>query len=196
MLFHATAAFTGILLYASGQASAAPNAAPAASCRPPSNENIPGMHTNNVAAFNCPPCTLSHLTHAALQAAMNDFAYIFYTEKDVSKAFNKYVATNYLQHNPDVADGRDAAITALTPLFGSSTNGFVVGSPENLMCEYNYFTDAFLYQLVRVMVGPEYTTIHLKATNEGGPFFNVFDVYKMQDSCIVEHWDCLEQIGK
>jgi predicted SnoaL-like aldol condensation-catalyzing enzyme len=42
------------------------------------------------------------------------------------------------------------------------------------------------------MVGPEYTTIHIKATTVGGPNYNVFDVYRTQGSCIIEHWDCLE----
>lgn len=50
-------------------------------------------------------------------------------------------------------------------------------------------------QIARVMVGPEYTTIHIKAMMKGQASSNVFDVYKTIGSCIVEHWDCLEEIA-
>jgi len=54
---------------------------------------------------------------------------------------------------------------------------------------YSYFS-----QIARVMVGPEYTTIHIKALTDGQPPFNVFDVYRTIGSCIVEHWNCMEEI--
>ncbi|OOQ88915.1 hypothetical protein PEBR_09818 [Penicillium brasilianum] len=100
------------------------------------------------------------------------FASIFYVEKDVESAFDQYVAKYYVQHNPGIADGRDAAVEALTPLFSEKENYF---------------------QIARVMVGPEYTTIHIKALTEGQAS-NVFDVYRTIGSCIIEHWDCLEEI--
>jgi predicted SnoaL-like aldol condensation-catalyzing enzyme len=45
-----------------------------------------------------------------------------------------------------------------------------------------------------VMVGPEYTTIHIKALTDGQAPYNVYDVYRTIGSCIVEHWDCMEEI--
>lgn len=57
---------------------------------------------------------------------MDDFAYLFYTAKNVTAAFDKYVATNYVQHNPNIADGRAAAIVALDPLFSSPSTSFDV----------------------------------------------------------------------
>jgi hypothetical protein len=95
-------------------------------CKASSGTVITGINTNNVTSFDCPEATRQHLSQQELQCAMDDFAYIFYTEKNVTKAFNKYVATNYVQHNPNIADGRSAAITALSPLFGSNTTGFQV----------------------------------------------------------------------
>ncbi|KAH7002466.1 hypothetical protein EDB80DRAFT_809474 [Ilyonectria destructans] len=135
---------------------------------------IDGIDTSNVTVFNCPPGTRGDASLESIQLAMNDFAYMFYTEKNVKAAFKQYVASNYVQHNPGIADGRDAAITALEPLFGSSDHGF---------------------NIARVMVGNEYTTIHIEATNKGGPSYNVFDVYRTKGTCIVEHWDCLEEIS-
>jgi predicted SnoaL-like aldol condensation-catalyzing enzyme len=57
---------------------------------------------------------------------MDDFAYLFYTAKNVTAAFDKYVAANYVQHNSNIADGRAAAIAALDPLFSSPTTSFDV----------------------------------------------------------------------
>lgn len=53
----------------------------------------------------------------ANRAIVEDFARLFYTERDVRQAFEKHVAPDYIQHNPGIADGREAAIRALTPMF-------------------------------------------------------------------------------
>jgi hypothetical protein len=95
-------------------------------CKGTSGVIIPGINTNNVTYFHCPETTRQHLSQQELQCAMDDFAHIFYTEKNVTKAFNKYVASNYVQHNPNFADGRPAAIAALTPLFGGNTTSLQV----------------------------------------------------------------------
>jgi predicted SnoaL-like aldol condensation-catalyzing enzyme len=51
------------------------------------------------------------------RAVVQDFARIFYTEKDVERAFQTYVVADYIQHNPGIADRRQAAIDALKPKF-------------------------------------------------------------------------------
>lgn len=48
----------------------------------------------NVTQFNCPSTTSANLTRAQLEAAMTDFADLFYTQKNLTGAFNKYVASN------------------------------------------------------------------------------------------------------
>ena len=96
------------------------------SCHPPRLVDIHGINTNNVTVWDCPATSCPHLNQNMLQAAMNDFAYTFYTEKNVKRAFDTYVAKNYVQHNPNIADGRDAAIEALVPLFSSNGHSFEV----------------------------------------------------------------------
>lgn len=44
------------------------------------------------------------------------------------------------------------------------------------------------------MVGPEYTTIHINASNPDGTYYSVYDVYRSVGSCLVEHWDCIQQV--
>jgi predicted SnoaL-like aldol condensation-catalyzing enzyme len=55
---------------------------------------------------------------------MNEFVYLLYSKKNVKAAFDKYVVTNYVQHNPDIAGGKAAAIKAPTPLFSAKGNTF------------------------------------------------------------------------
>ncbi|KAL7009194.1 hypothetical protein EMMF5_001392 [Cystobasidiomycetes sp. EMM_F5] len=116
--------------------------------------------------YSCPSNTRQALTIDQLQVAMNDFAYIFYTLKDPGKALKRYAALEYGQHNPSIGDGRTAAINGLTGLFNDPTTSF---------------------QIARVMVGPEYTTIHTRAIFAGGPPMTLFDVFRTQGSCILEH---------
>jgi hypothetical protein len=87
---------------------------------------IAGISTSNVTLWDCPSTTSPDLSQLMIQTAMNDFAYTFYTEKNVRRAFERYVASNYVQHNPSIPDGRDAAIKILSPLFGSKENTFEV----------------------------------------------------------------------
>jgi predicted SnoaL-like aldol condensation-catalyzing enzyme len=85
------------------------------------------INTNHIKTFDCPSTTHAHLSQRELQASMDRFASIFYVEKNVESAFDQYVAKNYIQHNPDIADGRDAAVEALTPLFSAKESHYQVG---------------------------------------------------------------------
>ena len=49
--------------------------------------------------LGCPASTKEHASLKQKEAAMNAFAKAFYTEKDLSKAFNGYIAKVYIQHN-------------------------------------------------------------------------------------------------
>ena len=47
---------------------------------------------------------------SATRTLITDFARLFYLERDVRRAFETFVAPGYIQHNPGIPDGRDAAI--------------------------------------------------------------------------------------
>lgn len=102
------------------------------------------------------------------------FADVFYRQKDVEKAFNEYVAENYIQHNPNILDGREAAITALKPKFSNP--------------------DA-IFDIKRIIVDGNMAVIHLHGrmnkTHAGGA---VADIYRLENGKIVEHWDVLQPI--
>lgn len=108
------------------------------------------------------------------RAVVQDFARLFYGEKNVRAAFEKYVAPDYVQHNPNILDGRDAAIAALEPKFSAPGARFTIQ---------------------RIVVDGEFAVIHLHGQPDpaalGGA---VADIYRLKQGKIVEHWDVLQPV--
>lgn len=102
---------------------------------------------------------------------VEDFARIFYTERDVPAAFAAHVAEDYIQHNPTIADGRQAAVDALADKFATSGAQF---------------------EVQRILVDGDLALIHIKASFPGRPVAAVADIYRLQDGKVVEHWDVLQ----
>lgn len=106
------------------------------------------------------------------RAVVQDFARIFYTEKDVERAFQTYVVPDYIQHNPGIADGRQAATDALKPMFSRPGAQFDVK---------------------RIIVDGDLAVIHLFGRGDPAtPGAAVADIYRLKDGKIVEHWDILQ----
>jgi predicted SnoaL-like aldol condensation-catalyzing enzyme len=106
------------------------------------------------------------------RAAFERFVELFYTQKRVREAFDYLVADCYVQHNPTIQDGPEAAITALTPKFD--------GSPDNR------------FEVQRILVDGDLAMVHVKASGPGRPDAAVADLYRFDDGLIVEHWDVLQ----
>ena len=106
------------------------------------------------------------------RATLTEFARLFYGERDVRTAFERYVVPDYIQHNPGLPDGRDAAIAALAPKFATPGSQFDVK---------------------RIIVDGDMGVIHLHGragpTGRGGA---VADIYRLKDGRIVEHWDVIQ----
>lgn len=106
------------------------------------------------------------------RAVVQDFARIFYTEKDVDRAFQTYVVADYIQHNPGIADGRQAAIDALKPMFSRPDAQF---------------------EVKRIIVDGDMAVIHLFGRGDPStPGAAVADIYRLKGGKIVEHWDILQ----
>ncbi|NBC35944.1 polyketide cyclase [Novosphingobium sp. FSY-8] len=108
------------------------------------------------------------------RAIMSDFARLFYTERAVEQAFNTYVAPDYIQHNPGLADGRAAAIAALAPMFADRQKSF---------------------EIRRIVVDGDLAAIHIfvRPTPDARGAA-VADFYRLKDGKIVEHWDIIQPI--
>ncbi len=108
------------------------------------------------------------------RAIVSDFARLFYGERQVRQAFERYVVPNYIQHNPNIADGREAAIVALETKFSNPQARF---------------------EVQRIIVDGAFAVIHL----HGRPSPNswggaVADIYRLANGKIVEHWDVLQPV--
>jgi predicted SnoaL-like aldol condensation-catalyzing enzyme len=108
------------------------------------------------------------------RAIVTEFARLFYTERDVRRAFETYVTPDYIQHNPGLADGRDAAIAALGPMFADRTKSFAIK---------------------RILVDGDMAVIHIfvKPTPDSRGAA-VFDMFRLKDGKIVEHWDAIQPL--
>lgn len=107
------------------------------------------------------------------RAVVTEFARLFYTERDVRTAFETFVVEHYIQHNPSMRDGRDAAIEALSAKFGSPGARF---------------------EIERILVDGDHALIHVRANFPGNPEAAVADIYRLEGGKVVEHWDVLQRM--
>lgn len=110
---------------------------------------------------------------AATRAVITEFARLFYVERDVRQAFEAFVALGYIQHNPGIADGRDAAIAALTPMFSDPR---------------------FHADLKLLLADGDYGLIQLHGYRDGERGGAVMDLYRVAGGKIAEHWDVIQPI--
>jgi predicted SnoaL-like aldol condensation-catalyzing enzyme len=108
------------------------------------------------------------------RAIITDFAEIFYHQRDVRAAFEKHVSeAGYIQHNPTIADGRNAAVEALKDKFGHPNARF---------------------EIKKILVDGDFAVVHVRAFPTGGKEAAVADFYRLEDGKIVEHWDVLQVV--
>ncbi|MBN9240199.1 MAG: hypothetical protein BGO97_10835 [Micrococcales bacterium 70-64] len=107
------------------------------------------------------------------RAIVTEFARLFYTERDVEAAFEQFVVDDYIQHNPTMPDGREAAVRMLVPKFS---------------------TPGARFDIERILVDGDHALIHVRATFPGNPVAAVADIYRLADGKVVEHWDVLQRM--
>lgn len=109
-----------------------------------------------------------------IRETFGHFVQLMYVERRVREAFRLYVSASYIQHNPNLPDGPDAAIEALEPMFNRP--GFEIEIKQ-------FLVDGNLAALL----------LHARPTpdSRGGA---VFDLYRFADGKIVEHWDIKQDI--
>ncbi len=87
-------------------------------------------------------------------------------------AVDTYFAPTYIQHNPDVASGTEA----FKGLVGMLNQG-----------------DGIEAEFVRVIADDDMVAVHARYTGFGPKPMIAFDVFRLEDGKIVEHWDNLIQ---
>lgn len=104
---------------------------------------------------------------------LTDFVDRFYRQKDVRGAFEAHVAEDYVQHSEGMADGREAAIAILAPMFNRA--GFQIDP-------------------VRTVVDGDTAIVFLHVTVRAEVHALVIDIFRFENERIVEHWDIKREI--
>lgn len=112
---------------------------------------------------------------ASNRRMVEQFVDLFYRQRKVREAFEAHVsAEHYIQHNPGLPDGREAAIIGLEPKFQAP---------------------GFLANVQRIIVEGDLAMVHLQV--KPGPDHRgaaVVDIFRIHDGRIVEHWDVLQPV--
>ncbi|WP_373987214.1 nuclear transport factor 2 family protein [Duganella sp. BuS-21] len=112
---------------------------------------------------------------ASNREIMRAFVTTAYENKQPRAAYEAYVAADLIQHNPNVADGREAAIADLTALFKDPSARF---------------------DIKHVLVDGDLAVVHFKGTlSTGAPSAAVFELFRLKDGKIVEHWDAFQVVN-
>ena len=89
------------------------------------------------------------------------------------ESIKKYIAEDYIQHNPSAADGRQALIDVATKWFK--------GAPKEKI------------NIQHIGADKDLVFIHLKS-HLGTKTFSVIDIFRIKDGMIVEHWDVMQEV--
>jgi len=108
------------------------------------------------------------------------FVDMLFNKHDVQRAFDLYVGPEYRQHNPIAADGKEAAIKALT-----------------------YYTHDMFPELreevKRTVAQGDLVAVHARvvrnaADRESGRGWAVVDIFRLEHGRVVEHWDVVQDV--
>ncbi len=144
------------------------------------------MATTAIAADKLPNAitksTNAIIAQQQLEDANKKLVVDFYNEvlfRGDYNAMDKYIGDVYIQHNPQVADGKEAL--------------------RNIMKEYikNPGKEEPSGKIVRVMADADLVMLHVHnfkfPTPQGSA---VVDIFRVKDGKIVEHWDVAQDIPK
>lgn len=79
---------------------------------------------------------------------------------------------DYKQHSPEVEDGKEGFIKFF--------NGFLQGHPHTTT--------------IKCLEDGDYVCMFFKCEMDGGVVVKVFDLYRLRDGKLAEHWDCTMRV--
>jgi predicted SnoaL-like aldol condensation-catalyzing enzyme len=104
------------------------------------------------------------------------FTRIAFVEKRVREAAERYLPVDYVNHHPDVSDGREAFIEAVGGLFDE-------------------FPDT-RYEIRRMIAERDLVVVHthLQPT-PGKPGLAIVDIFRVDGEKVVEHWEVDQEVS-
>ena len=109
------------------------------------------------------------------RATVLAFINLAFNDKKVQEAVTKYVGSTYIQHNPRIPDGIDGLLT-----FASSLQAqFPLAHSD----------------VKRIIAEGDLVVVHSKVTySPDDQGTAAADIFRLEQSKIVEHWDILQEI--
>lgn len=101
-----------------------------------------------------------------------DMYQAIFGDKNIAAA-DQYIAENYIQHNPMVADGREALKSALTQWFKNAPKEKV--------------------DIQRMGADGDLVFIHTRSVR-GGKTNSIIDIFRVENGKIAEHWDVIQEV--
>ncbi|SCO78565.1 uncharacterized protein FRV6_02778 [Fusarium oxysporum] len=141
---------------------------PSFACLEGKTSKPPASRTHAASMAYCPPMAVS--AHQQ-EAIFRDFVQVFYVEGSVNKTAAHF-DVNYIQHNANVLSSRQAFIDVFSAGGGGNTTTTIV----------------------HMALKDNIAWVHYKSVTPGSPLTAVVDIFRFNGSCIMEHWDALEEL--
>ena len=88
-------------------------------------------------------------------------------------AIHKFIGDNYIQHDPEITDGKEALIAALKNWF--------------------YGVEPHKIDIRNITAERDLVFIHLKA-HKGNKEISIVDIFRIENNMLVEHWDVVQEV--
>lgn len=96
-------------------------------------------------------------------------------DKDLS-VIDRYIADDYIQHNPTMTDGKKGLKDAVTKWFE--------GAPKEKV------------DIPHVAADGDLVFLHVRGKNQQGELQAIVDIFRVKNNKIVEHWDVIQDAPK